>query len=292
MRKRQRQSHWIFLLLLLIGLAGCEAPKLSGPMPEDEFLVIAHRGASAYLPENTVEAFSLAEKLDAPYIELDIHLTKDGKIVVMHDDDVSSTTEANGEISSFTLAELKQLSADGQHAGTIATSGPEEAFAVPTLEEVFQQFGDEMNFVVELKDPKKYPGIEEKLVRLLKEYQFIGFDDKGRPKVVVHSFDGKGLKRVHQLEPSIPLMQLISFEEDEEAELSEKEVKNLKKYAAGVGISYEALTPPFVNEMHRRGLAVYAYTVNEAETALKMKSMGVNGIHTDHPDLLKGIGKE
>ncbi|BAQ10137.1 glycerophosphoryl diester phosphodiesterase [Bacillus sp. OxB-1] len=285
---RKRVFSRMILLILLLG--GCGLHKVSGPMPDDEFLVIAHRGASAYLPENTLEAFSLAEKLDAPYIELDIHLTKDGEMVVMHDDDVSETTEANGEIAGFTLAELKRLSVDARD-GKIAVSGPEDAFAVPTLKEVFDQFGDQMNYVVELKDPGQYPGIEEKLVALLKQYELIGFDESGRPKAVVHSFSEKGLKRVHELEPAIPLLQLISFDEDEEAKLSDKKVKDLRKYAAGVGISYEALTPPFVNEMHRQDLVVYAYTVNDAEAALKMKSMGVNGIHTDHPDLLKNSGK-
>ncbi|MEK3935524.1 glycerophosphodiester phosphodiesterase family protein [Sporosarcina sp. FSL W7-1349] len=285
---RNRVFNRMILLILLLG--GCGLHKVSGPMPDDEFLVIAHRGASAYLPENTLEAFSLAEKLDAPYIELDIHLTKDGEMVVMHDDDVSETTEANGEIAGFTLAELKQLSADARH-DKIAVSGPEDAFAVPTLKEVFDQFGDQMNYVVELKDPGQYPGIEEKLVALLKQYELIGFDESGHPKAVVHSFSEKGLKRVHELEPAIPLLQLISFDEDEEAKLSDKEVKDLRKYAAGVGISYEALSPSFVNEMHRQDLAVYAYTVNDEEAALKMKSMGVNGIHTDHPDLLKNSGK-
>ncbi|MFS0575564.1 glycerophosphodiester phosphodiesterase family protein [Sporosarcina sp. 179-K 3D1 HS] len=286
---RKSYFNWVFLLLLLVG--GCGVTEVPGPMPDDEFLVIAHRGASAYLPENTLEAFSLAEKLDAPYIELDIHLTKDGKMVVMHDEDVSSTTEASGEIASFTLSELKQLSADARQSETIAVSDQEDSFAVPTLEEVFNQFGDQMNYVVELKDPEQYPGIEEKLVALLKQYELMGFDKKERPKAVVQSFSEKGLKRVHELEPAIPLLQLISFEDDEEAKLSDKEVEDLLKYAAGIGISYEALTPPFVNEMHKQGLTVYAYTVNKKEDALKMKSMRVNGIHTDHPDLLKNSGK-
>ena len=66
-----------------------------------------------------------------------------------------------------------------------------------------------------------------------------------------------------------------------------KELKDIKTYASGISVSYEALTPPFVNAMHDEGLAVYGYTVNDAEAALRLKAMGVNGIHTDKPDILE-----
>ena len=142
------------------------ASRKAGLMPSEDFLIIAHRGASAYVPENTLASYELAEELDADYIELDIHLTKDGELAVMHDEDVSGTTEANGEIGELTLAELKELSANFRHKDKEkkAVSGPSEAYEVPTLREVFGQFGDNMNFIIELKDPKDYPGIEEKLV--------------------------------------------------------------------------------------------------------------------------------
>ena len=145
---------------------------------------------------------------------------------------------------------------------------------------------DDMRFVIELKDTEQYPGIEEELVSVMKENGLIGTDDKGFPKAVVHSFDKKALKQVHKIDPSIPLLQLISFDEGEEAQISEEKLKDIKTYASGISVSYEALTPPFVNTMHDEGLAVYAYTVNDAEAALRLKAMGVNGIHTDKPDIL------
>ena len=92
-------------------------------MPEEGFLIIAHRGASAYEPENTMPSFELAEDLDSDYVELDIHLTKDGELIVMHDDDVKRTTEAVGKIKDHTLAELKELTANQEKGEKVAVSG-------------------------------------------------------------------------------------------------------------------------------------------------------------------------
>ncbi|MGN7387164.1 glycerophosphodiester phosphodiesterase [Sporosarcina sp. SAFN-015] len=257
------------------------------PMPEEGFLIIGHRGASAYEPENTMPSFELADDLNADYVELDVHLTKDKELIVMHDDDVKRTTEAAGKIKDFTLAELKELTANKEKGGKVAVSGKnEEAYEIPTLREVIEEMKGELRFVIELKDTEQYPGIEEELVSLMKEYELTGVDRKGYPKAVIHSFDKKALKQVHEMDSTIPLLQLISFDEGEEAELSQKELKDILSYASGISVSYEALTPPFVNTMHGEGLAVYAYTVNDPEAALRLQAMGVNGIHTDEPDIL------
>ncbi|MFC5604121.1 glycerophosphodiester phosphodiesterase [Sporosarcina koreensis] len=278
---------WIMSTSVL--LSACNiGNEWDNPMPEEGFLIIAHRGASAYEPENTLPSFELAEDLNADYVELDVHLTKDGELIVMHDDDVKRTTEAVGKIKDYTLAELKELTANEEKGKKVADGrrDEEEAYKIPTLQEVIEEMKDDIRFVIELKDTDQYPGIEEKLVGLMKENGLIGADAKGYPKAVIHSFDKKALKQVHKLESAIPLMQLISFDEGEEAEISAKELRDILTYASGIDVSYEALTPPFVNTMHDAGLAVYAYTVDDAEAALRLKAMGVNGIHTDEPDLL------
>jgi len=279
----------LYIISTAILLSACNIGNgWDNQMPEEGFLIIAHRGASAYEPENTIPSFELAEDLNADYVELDVHLTKDGELIVMHDDDVKRTTEAVGKIKDYTLAELKELTADQMKGEQIDVSGRDEetAYEIPTLLEVFEEMKGDIRYVIELKDTDQYPGIEEKLVELMRERGMVGADDKGYPKAVIHSFDKKALKQVHKIDPTIPLMQLISFDDGEEAELSKKELKEIKTYASGIDVSYEALTPPFVNSMHDEGLAVYAYTVNDAEAALRLKAMGVNGIHTDEPDLL------
>lgn len=278
------------LVLTVLLLSGCGKGKAeAGLSPDGDFIIIAHRGASAYVPENTLASYGLAEELNADYIELDIHLTKDGQLAVMHDADVSGTTEGNGKVGEFTLAELKQLSANFQHDDKEkrAVNGPSDEYAVPTLGEVFGQFGDDMDFIVELKDPKDYPGIEQKLIDVLKKHDMIGVGKDGHPKVAIQSFSEKGLKQVYALNQDIPLLQLISFDEDEEAKVSKKEIKELLTYASGIGTTYEALNAPFIKKMQDAGLAVYAYTIIDAETALKMKAIGANGIHTDRPDILR-----
>lgn len=278
----------LLIISTAILLSACNiGNEWDNPMPEEEFLIIAHRGASAYEPENTIPSFELAEDLNADYVELDIHLTKDGELIVMHDDDVKRTTEAVGKIKDFTLAELKELTANQEKDGKVAVSGKdEEAYEIPTLQEVVEEMKGDIRFVIELKDTDQYPGIEEELVELMKESGLTGTDAKGYPKAVIHSFDKKALKQVHKIDPEIPVIQLISFDEGEEAELTEKELKDILTYASGINVSYESLTPPFVNTMHDEDLAVYAYTVNDPEAALRLKAMGVNGIHTDEPDLL------
>lgn len=279
----------LVIISTAILLSACNiGNEWDNPMPEEGFLIIAHRGASAYEPENTMPSFELADDLNADYVELDVHMTKDGELIVMHDDDVKRTTEAVGKIKDYTLAELKELTANEEKGEKVAVSGgdEEEAYEIPTLLEVFEEMEEDIRYVIELKDTDQYPGIEEKLVELMKENGMIGDDGKSYPKAVIHSFDKKALKQVHKLEPAIPLMQLISFDEGEEAELSADKLKELLTYASGIDVSYEALTPSFVNTMHDEGLAVYAYTVNDAEAALRLKAMGVNGIHTDEPDIL------
>lgn len=275
-----------FLFVAVLLLSACSNDD--GPVPEDEFTVIAHRGASEYLPENTLEAFALAEEMNTDYVELDIHLTKDDQVIVMHDNDVDNTTDSTGDILNFTLAEIKKMTADfDKDKEKTAVSGSTENFEVPTLREVLDEFTDKLRFVIELKDPARYIGIEQKLVTIMEEYELVGWDEDHYAKALVHSFDEPGLRKVHEIEEEIPLVQLIKFEKDEEAKLSDEEIDSLKEYAIGVGITYEAMTEEFVKKMQDNDLIVYAYTVNDKEVAEDMKEMGVNGIHTNKPDILE-----
>jgi glycerophosphoryl diester phosphodiesterase len=278
----------IGIISIVFLLAGCGQEKADTEVtPDEDFQIIAHRGASAYAPENTPASFQLAEEMNANYIELDIHLTKDGEIVVMHDEDVAKTTEGSGDIGTYTLAQLKELSVNAGHKEK--EKNPEaEAYKVPTLREVFDQFGDQMNFMIELKKSKTNRGIEEKLVDLLKEYEMISTTDQDKkPRVVVHSFYEKMLKQVHELNEDIPLLKLITFEEGETAELSQKEIDELLTYSSAIAIGQKLLNRDFIQEMNDRGFLVYAADVQDADVAQKMKKIGAKGIFTDRPDLLE-----
>ena len=279
------------IILLLVGLllvlTGCSiGTKWNNPIPNDEFLIVGHRGASAYEPENTIPAFELAKNLGSDYIELDIHMTKDGELVIMHDKDVKRTTESKGKIKDHTLAELKELTADEKKGEKVAVSSQEEAYDIPTLREVLEEMEGDVRFVIELKDPDEYEGIEERLVSMMKDYGLLAKDENGYPKAVIHSFDEDALQKVHRLNKDIPLLQLISFDDGEEAVMSKEELNKLLTYAIGVGVSYEALNAKFVSAMHEADIIVFGYTVDDREDAVKLQAMGVDGIHTNKPDLL------
>ena len=273
----------IFVVFLL---SGCSQEKSDTKVtPDKDFQIIAHRGASAYAPENTLASYELAEEMNADYIELDIHLTKDGEIVVMHDEDVAKTTEGSGNIGNYTLAQLKELSANFEQEEK--ERNPEaDAYKVPSLREVLDQFGDKVDFMIELKKSKTNHGIEEKLVELLKEYE-ITTDKNKKPKVVVHSFYEKMLKQVHELNEDIPLLKLITFEEGEPAKLSEEEIDNLLTYSSAIGVGHKLLNSTFIQEMNNKGLLVYAADVQEKEAAQDIKRIGASGIFTNRPDLLE-----
>ncbi len=134
--------------------------------------IIGHRGASGSYPENTIPSFIAAIDAGADGIELDVHLTKDGEIVVMHDYTVDRTTDGHGLVSSFTLSELKKLNAGAKWG--------KENVKIPTLAEVFDAIRDAL-FVIEVKRGSlMYPGIEEKLLSEIKrksvKAQIISFD--------------------------------------------------------------------------------------------------------------------
>ena len=269
---------------------GCDQEKIdTGLTPDENFEIIAHRGASAYAPENTLASYQLAEEMNADYIELDIHLTKDGEIVVMHDEDVAKSTEGSGNIGNYTLGQLKELSANfGNEEKEINSEA--EAYKVPTLREVIDQFGDQMNFMIELKESKTNHGIEEKLVDLLNEYEMINTTDKDeKPKVVVHSFYEKMLKQLHELNNDIPLLKLVTFDKGETTELSNEEIDELLTYSSAIAVGHKLLNPAFIQEMNNKGLLVYAADVQDEEAAQDMKRIGARGIFTNRPDLL---GKE
>jgi len=132
-------------------------------------LIYAHRGASAYAPENTLEAFRLAMEMGADGIELDVHLTKDGELAVIHDEALDRTTNGTGQVKDFTMAQLKELDASN---GKAAYPGAK----IPTLGEVYDLVRDSgMTVNVELKtDANFYPGIEAACLKLEREKGMTG----------------------------------------------------------------------------------------------------------------------
>ncbi len=278
----------VIISILLFFITGCASPKEDFTGPSDSFIVIGHRGASAYAPEHTIASYEMAAQLGADYIEIDLQMTKDGKLAAMHDQTVDRTTDRSGAVQSFTLEELQQLDAGSwfnrKHPGYADPAY--SRLNVPSLEEIFQHFGSSVNYYIETKSPDLYPGMEDELLRLLHNYGLIG-SKKDNARVIIQSFSSKSLKRIHRNEPDIPLIQLISYKE--KAELTDQDIKKLQKYAAGVGPNYNMIDEEYVKNARENGLLVHPYTINKQNEMEEGVAWGITGAFTDFSDTLTEV---
>lgn len=230
-------------------------------------LVWAHRGASGYAPENTLEAFAKAVEMQADGVELDVQLSKDGEIVVIHDEWVDRVTEGKGEVRSFTLAELKQLHAN--------KTFPEYKEArIPTLAEVYELLKPtNLTINVELKTGVFfYPGIEEKVLKLTKE---MGMEER----IWYSSFNHYTVKKIKELNPEAKTGILYADGIYEIGAYAEK----LNADALHPAL-YNVLYPGMVEDCHRRGKRIHVWTVNEIPHIQQLLAAGVDAIITNYPD--------
>ena len=223
--------------------------------------IIAHRGANAYAPENTIGAFKLALEQGADGIELDVMLSKDGQLVVIHDDSVDRTTDGIGLVKSKTLEELKSLDAgEGQR--------------IPTLEEVFEQFGGRLIINVELKNYASiFDSLPFKVARLVKNHQL-------EESVIISSFNPFNLPRFHKKLPEVPVGLLT-------------QPKTAKKWIWRL-FDYDALHPHFsdvvqvlVASLHKRNRKVNVWTVDEPNEIRRLTGLNVDSIITNDPKLAR-----
>lgn len=263
----------------------------NSPIYEDKIVNIAHRGASGYAPEHTIPAYQLGERMKGDYIEIDLQMTKDGRLIAMHDESVDRTTDGTGLVKDLTLTEIKKLD-----AGTwFNEKNPQmakkkyEGLVVPTLEEVFKKFGREANYYIETKSPEVYPGMEEELLKVLKDYNMV--DSRGHTKnVLIQSFSKESLLKVHDLNPKLPLVQLFSYKT--QAAISEKELQSIKRYAMGVGPNFNMVDGTYVNMVRNHGLQFHPYTVNERADMKKALDWGATGVFTNYPDVFNEVLRE
>ena len=226
-------------------------------------LVFGHRGAMADAPMNTMAAFQLAVEQGADGVELDVHLSKDGYIVIVHDFTVDASTDGQGEVSDHTLAELKLLDAGGWFAEEFAGE------RIPTLNEVFDRFANELYFNVELKSRfDDLPSLEAAVAECIRRYGLV-------EQTIVSSFDPELLQRFREICPEVMMGYL-----------------HVPGAAAALmdAVPHEARHPwhDAIDEAYMRwarqaGYLVNAWTVNDANRACALQQLGVNGIITDSP---------
>lgn len=238
-------------------------------------LVLAHRGASDQAPENTLAAFRRALEAGADGVELDVHLSRDGEIVVIHDEQVDRTTDGSGPVKNLTLAQLKALDAgswfDSRFRGE----------RIPTLAEVLETIGPACRLInVELKSGRVlYPDLERKVVETLRRFGML-------EKCVISSFNHYSLRLLKGVEPAARTG--ILYVEG----LVDPWVYARQVPADAIHPPFYALLPEVVKGAHAAGFAVHTWTVDAPDQMRRALSWGVDAIITNRPGVLRGIIEE
>ena len=225
----------------------------------NKILKIGHRGAKGYEPENTLAAFEKAIELDADGIELDVHLSSDGQLIVIHDETIDRTTNGKGFVNELSLKELKTFSIENNQK-------------IPTLIEVLDLVNRRCFTNIELKGIGTAKPVKELIHHSISEKNWNYTD------FLVSSFDWNMLEEIHLLDSKIRIG-VLTEETIEEAQAFAKKTK-----AYSIHPDYELLSKENVVLMQENGFEVYPWTVNLPEDIQKIKSFNVNGIISDFPD--------
>ncbi len=260
------------------------------PIPDHPFfgddrpLVIAHRGGAGLWPENTLYAFEHAVKLGVDVLEMDVQSTKDGELVVIHDETVDRTTNGTGRVEELTLAEIQNLDAGYTWTPDDGATYPfrGQGLRIPTLAEVLAAF-PEVRMNIEIKQrPVAAP-----LCRMLRDHGMA-------ERVLIAAFDAGTMSRFRRLCPEVATA------------VAEKEIRTFYGLnLAHLGRFYRppaealqipeyhgdrrVLTRPFIRAAHGRNMEVHVWVVNDVNDMRRMVDLGADGIITDYPDRLQAV---
>lgn len=232
--------------------------------------IFAHRGASRYAPENTMSAFQLAHKQGAGGIELDIHLSRDNEIVVIHDETLKRTTNHSGLVNHFTLQELQALDAGSWFHQDFSQA------VIPSLEQVLNWVKTtDLHLNIELKtDTIPYHQIEDRVVELIEHFRL-------EDRTILSCFNPSTIHHLHSIQNHIEL-----------AWLRQKRTKNLAYQLGAIGadsvhIHQRLLGGPMTHEIQTKQIPFRVFTVNKAKQWKQCLNLHANGLITDIPDLMK-----
>ena len=239
--------------------------------------VIAHRGASGYAPETTLEAYRLALQMGVDGIEMDVHRLRDGVIVAIHDPEVNRTTNGKGRISELTLAELKTLDAGSWFNRAFPEKARQEyaGLRVPTLQEIIDLTKESpVELHIEIKNPERYPpDLETILLSLI-------YSNRMETRVRFLSFSSQSLRKIKTLDSSIRTALLIS-------DSGVDPVGSASQIAADeLALRHNLATAAIIDGAHKSGLSVSVWTVDKEAHLRRMIRLGVDGIITNYPDRL------
>lgn len=235
---------------------------------------IGHRGAAGYCPENTFASFHKAIELGVDYLEIDVQMTKDGELVVIHDPTVNRTTNGKGKVKDFTLEQIRSLDAGSWFSPQFAGE------MIPTLIDFLDEFSSKAGILIELKNPSLYPHIEEKLANELKRQ---GIHSVHPHNLIVQSFDRLSLKRFHSVMPSVPLGILVK---NKPMGISRKELSAFSDYASYINPKMAMVNKRLIKKLHLYGFKTFIWTVRNKNEAAFLKKHSPDGIISDFPDLI------
>ncbi|MGG7621239.1 glycerophosphodiester phosphodiesterase [Bacillus coreaensis] len=258
----------ITLLFSPLSQAFAEEPTVGERKQVDN---VAHRGATAYAPENTIAAFDLAVDMKADYIEIDVQRSKDGELVLIHDTTVDRTTDGTGKVGELTFEQLRSLDA-GSWKGEQYEGEP-----IPTFEEILDRYRGKVGILIELKAPELYPGIEKQVAEALKERNL---DKPQNEKIIIQSFNFESMKTTNELLPLVPIGVLTS----NRAHTTPEALQEFSTYADWFNPSYGIVTEELVNQVHSLGMKIGSWTVRSQEAADFLFELKVDAIITDYPD--------
>ncbi|MFN8403456.1 MAG: glycerophosphodiester phosphodiesterase [Anaerolineales bacterium] len=282
----------LFLAVVTSVIVNPKAPPTRYYDGAPRTLVIAHQGGDGVWPGDTMFAFENAVRIGADVLEMDAHITKDGQIVLMHDEEVDRTTDGAGLIEDKTLDELKQLDAAYDWSIDDDQTYPYrgQGIQVPTLDEVFEKF-PQMRYVIEIKLTKN--PIEKPLCDLIRQHNM-------QDKVIIGSFHDEAMRSFRATCPEVA------------TSAASDEVRNYvllgKVFLWGFyaphfqtiqppwnpddSLGIQIMTERFVRESHAKNIRVEPWTVNDPALMKQYIEWGVDGIITDRPDLLvEALGK-
>lgn len=224
--------------------------------------IIGHRGGAEGYPENTLAAFKKAVELGADGVEFDVQLTKDGEVVVIHDELIDRTMSGSGLVKEHTLKELRQLSAGEFFSPDFA------AEKIPILAEVLEVVQNLEVINIELKNYLPYPELEEKVLKLVEQFGI-------REQVIISSFNHYSLQKIKKLQPEIRTGALLM------AKIINPSDYAFKRGFDALHLHFLTADQEIVDKSHFMGMQVNVYTVNFPESVVELLAKGVDMIMTD-----------
>lgn len=285
MRRRARLLAVVLLVLALApGPYACgQAPRpdTTGqpPLPaaSGRSLIAAHRGGAALWPENSLLAFRNALALGVDALEFDLHLTRDGEVVVIHDPRLDRTTTLTGAVRDRTLAEIRSAVLKGR-------DGQPTTERVPTLAEVLDLArGTAVEVLPEIKvgeGGSAYPDIEQKILALLRARDLL-------KRATIQAFQPETLRRVLAQQPSARTMLLVSRRRVQDEGVAPPEAVRWAREvgATDIGMDFRLISGGVVNAARTLGIRLSAWTVNDEAEMARMFDLGVDVVMSDHPDV-------